>query len=307
MNIRTLAALLACWLTACSDNTSSNPVGPTGSEDAGASGRTLSGTGKATPSAENRPQPSIGWPWFDAKFYDELVYTSIDSEAERNPNPDSESWVLENPQRMNILVNRIETTGRCGTFEHTIRTDRHRIPYRHLIWRETRDLFQQATGLTWRGTVSSSADPARVERARRTLDWIVVDFERYNPDDPPPGEGIAWAAIGANPGNITFLLSTSCGLSFNGSGEDFRHVYAHELGHALGFWHVRKNGSVMHPGDYASPVFTDTERQHMQLAYRAGRDHRRGGGGYPLLTYPGPRGPQSEAASTFRRGPIIYD
>lgn len=99
------------------------------------------------------------------------------------------------------------------------------------------------------------------------------------------------------------MSSIYCGLSFNGDESDFRHVYSHELGHALGFWHVDERGSVMHPGDYQNVTFTQQEMQHMQLACRAGRSHPRGNGGYPLL--------KPEDSPAIRRPPqgriIVYD
>lgn len=54
---------------------------------------------------------------------------------------------------------------------------------------------------------------------------------------------------------------------------EFRELYAHEIGHALGFYHVSRAGNIMKPSTlgHTTGTFSSIEIRHMRHAYRHGR------------------------------------
>ena len=64
-------------------------------------------------------------------------------------------------------------------------------------------------------------------------------------------------------------------------------VFAHELGHALGFSHVDNRNSLLYPYIYAEQTFSDTEILHAQLAYDIGPGVLYPGLIQPTVTVPG--------------------
>jgi hypothetical protein len=91
--------------------------------------------------------------------------------------------------------------------------------------------------------------------------WINVVFRR-DPSSKRCGE----SRVGANPGLITLWDDRcSCGsVKVPGS------VTIHEVGHALGFWHVSDKNSVMYPtdsGQCRTGILSADENYHAAIAY----------------------------------------
>lgn len=230
------------------------------------------GCGSDPPSAPtivDRPEPATPTnpadqhpDWFEQQFFRELVHDAVER---RDACP--QGCLLERPHAINVLLNRREVTGRCGAdLGDFIDVAGKPIPYRSIVAAETRPLIESAIGVPWRGRVESTADKRRVDSIRIDRDWITVDFKV---ESLATNRRHAQAWVGKRPGHITFFLSPSCKLPSWGS-DDFLSVYAHELGHALGFFHVRPPVAVMTGfPNYDTPThYTLRESRHMQLAYR---------------------------------------
>jgi hypothetical protein len=86
--------------------------------------------------------------------------------------------------------------------------------------------------------------------------WIMI--ERRDEANEVCGR----ALIGASAGQIWLDGNGRCNIAA---------VFAHEIGHALGFWHVDIPGSLMFPRDRASNIAdaaTERERRHALIVYR---------------------------------------
>jgi hypothetical protein len=92
--------------------------------------------------------------------------------------------------------------------------------------------------------------------------WIVIERADLGP------EVCGRATIGAVAGQIWLHSDNVCNLDA---------VFAHEIGHTLGFFHVNLLGSLMYPQIRRSNVAdapTERERDHANFAYRRPRGNR---------------------------------
>ena len=265
MKTRTAAALLACSLAACSDN-AANPVAP-------------SAPG-ATPRPPEPPGTVISSPrlaaidagWFDEPFFDELVHGALSG-------ADHASLVLESPETMNVLLLRgVDRAGQCPVGEHSVASiyvDAYGdLAYRDLVAKHTRTIIEGATGRPWRGTVSSTADRTLFEERTKTPGWITIWLSSGDECGGPYG-AVACATLGQNPGYLVFKIDPNPEFCFVwiAPGAQSIQLFAHEMGHVLGFRHTSGPHDIMNIDGTINDhnYYTEREARHMNLAYAEGR------------------------------------
>ena len=182
---------------------------------------------------------------FSATFFRQLMHDTYDSPKAPE---DFVRW-LESPK---FYVKTVDQRGR------TVENDML-VAIRQAIPPAVRDF----TG----GVLSATIEEGRETRPM-TEGWINVLIV----DDPTDDEACGRAFVGENPGRITLYLDVcQCG-----SMKMPPSVVAHEVGHALGFWHVSDRESVMYPyhrGGCRPTELSGNERYHAPLAYRRTPGH----------------------------------
>ena len=125
-------------------------------------------------------------------------------------------------------------------------------------------LAAQLTGQPYRGVIEDGIGD------RKRPGWITVRFVTSE-ERPQIAEGRCGAAnVGANPGNI-WIIRRARGNKLCVDDAIFPKLFAHEYGHALGFFHVGNRTAVMEGRSFTGrATFTDREQYHAQLAYEAG-------------------------------------
>ena len=94
--------------------------------------------------------------------------------------------------------------------------------------------------------------------------WINVLIQR----DPEDGTACGWAYVGRSPGEITLIHDYApCAC---GSRKVSAAVVVHEVGHAMGFFHVRDRSHALYPfapGACPAGEVSPAERYHAGVAY----------------------------------------
>lgn len=124
------------------------------------------------------------------------------------------------------------------------------------------DALRRAVPAWSGGRMSAAAIETGVETRPPVTDWMNVDIKR----DPKETRVCGFAYIGANPGSIT-LNDDVCSC---GSNKIPGAVTMHEVGHAMGFFHVGDRRSLMYPlvaGNCPKGELSAAESYHAGLAY----------------------------------------
>ncbi len=121
----------------------------------------------------------------------------------------------------------------------------------------TRSVVDAFTGGRFTITTFETGVESRAERAG----WVVIELV-----DDPAERWCGKAFVGASAGHIWMNTADAACLARGSLDEG---VLSHEIGHALGFWHLDFQNALMH-GEFElhHRTLTDGERYHGSIAYR---------------------------------------
>lgn len=187
---------------------------------------------------------------FQDSFWRQLVFDGYE-----NPGGvrHMDTWALPTPSP-NLYIRMDDPTGR------RVVSIQHRDHMRRTFPR----LVASLTGQPYRGRIEDGFGD------RSQAGWITVQFSTEQ-EEPNAKDACGRARVGANPGLIWIYRRHRSGSKYCANHfPTFRTVFAHEVGHALGLWHVRDRNAVMHPTANAE-WFHWNETYHANLLYRVGR------------------------------------
>ncbi len=234
--MRMLAWLLVALLTvACGDDSPTRPTPVTITAP--------TTTPTPTPAPDPTPDPTrpVDGRFIDT-FWQEMIFNRYDL-----PGNDYVVYVLETTSP-NFYIRLGDENGRQVVPDYDETYMRNTIPY----------ATESLTGRRYRGRLESGlSDPG--ERPG----WIVVKIATG--EEEPEVDGYCAATlVGTLPGEI--IINRNC------TGEEFPGIFLHELGHAMGFYHVSDRNTVMASSVFDNRVtYTGKEKYHARLAYEVGR------------------------------------
>lgn len=202
---------------------------------------------------------------YDDRFWQEIVYDAHDEPA----GVMEYIYVLEDPLPGFYLWFG-DPAGRRVASDDWVHWARRNVPR----------AVESLTGERYHGRIEGGlAD-------RNETGWITVVFDTPPHEDDDTGGFCGRARLGWNPGRIRLYLDSrgrpqrsgtgNCGTSDMRAGNWFIKTILHEIGHAMGFLHVRDEDAIMHAGGvrHTPLFFTAAEQYHARLAYRIGRGWR---------------------------------
>ncbi|MYB36792.1 MAG: hypothetical protein F4Y26_05240 [Gammaproteobacteria bacterium] len=209
----------------------------------------------------NRPEE----PEFDDRYWRELVYNDHDRPGSSET---GRSKVWADPTTINVYVE----TGpgdspnprNRGNWPEGLPDQIAREIWMPWMEEQTPRIIEQLTGQEWQGRFEHGPwDPDK----SRQEGWITIQvYDR--PDESchafgtvGPPRGIVWLDVNIEPGPG----QSHCNLR----------PFAHEMTHALGFWHARGSFEITIAGTETAPgdiTYNDRIQYHARLAYDAGPD-----------------------------------
>ena len=274
----------------------------------------------AQPFAEDAPTAAAGAPVFgpvdtargvsrDARYswsntyYRQLVYDEYDR---------GEDWgrafMLRDPASIRINVFRGDVDGRCSVGSTVRDLNGRSIDYRRIIRNSARRLIEDATGQPWRGRVYGTARSGLAAQIANDPGYVTVGFVSDGRSHCGGGRDVVGCAqVGTRPGGIKLMLDSSCRVRVYNQ-HQFGFMFAHELGHSLGFYHVSATSWTMTrriPASAAGATYGGREAQHMALASRHARERRLPYG--PGIEAPKPMGYGGRGVSIFDPGGVWID
>jgi hypothetical protein len=165
-------------------------------------------------------------------------------------------------------------------------TDQNGRPIEPEVMVRVLDAIRQAVPAFSGGRYGVAALETGEESRPKVENWINVNIRR----DPNERRICGRAFVGANPGEIT-LNNDVCSC---GSNKIPGAVTLHEVGHAMGFFHVDDRSSIMFPfiaGDCPAGALSPAESYHARIAYSRPRgntdpDHDPSAGAASTASYP---------------------
>lgn len=213
-------------------------------------------------------------PTRDARYsWSTRLYRELVSDAYERSVGWGRAYMLRDPATIRISVFRGDVDGRCQIGRTVRDLNGGSISYQSIISRNARHLIENATGQPWREKTYATANPALAAQISNDPGYITIGFVS-NPAQCDSSRAIACAQVGSRPGGIKLKLDHSCRVQVYNSTQ-FATVFAHELGHSLGFFHVSDNRWVMRTtaGSASEGArYHGQEAQHMQLASRYARE-----------------------------------